>query len=198
MRLNKIVAGKVERNCRLEVFQLLTESERQPIKPLDVQASRSIQPLDVARWNVLRIRLAYDPDFLAGSNARRAVLTLWSAVRTVLRAVGFYNLRIVNFPTENDLNRILVSVHRVRGNLNAIVETWRQVLNERNSVRHIALAGNTIGRNQLCLCVNRAIRPNITKSRIVKLRDVTDFFANKSPNFVKLKTVAIEAAHLLV
>jgi hypothetical protein len=44
--------------------------------------------------------------------------------------------------------------------------------------------------------VNRAIPPNVAKLRIVILFNVAHLLADVTPDFVKLQTLAIKAAHL--
>ena len=79
-----------------EVFQLLTESQRQPGEPLYVEPRGPVQPLDMASRDEFHFRLARDQSANGRGKMRSTVLALWmlrGVVHIHLHALPIIHIR---------------------------------------------------------------------------------------------------------
>ena len=75
MHAAEVVIRKVQRDCRVQVLNLLTEGVRQSRESAEVHLQRQILPLDEARGDVLVVGLSENRCAFRRDHLRRAIPT---------------------------------------------------------------------------------------------------------------------------
>lgn len=120
-----------------------------------------------------------------------------SVVMLAIISVQFYELRKVHIRAKRALNGIHVKAESICGDLNAVSETLRKIINKICGGGSSALA-NGKTRNEFGFCVNRHKHPLIAKLCGIGLADSALLLEAERPDFVTLNEIAFQAAHLLV
>jgi len=134
-----------------------------------------------------RVGLTHDRGLLADDANRRAVALLFSLVC----AIELQQHGVVDVRAEGILDRIEVGLVAVRGQLHAMPQAPREVLNERCGTADTTRSYEP-ARNELCVCVDGRPRPDAADSKLVALLlwRILILRADVTPDFVALNPPA--------
>jgi hypothetical protein len=192
MNLNEVV-GEVAKCSRGDVvLDLLRERIRKSSEPANCHPNRQVMSLDIARVNVLRVRLSNDgvalaPDALGGAVA------LLSIVRDT---VDLHQHRIVYVAAKCFIHRLDVKLQAIASKLDAIGQATRKVFNEVPSGFWGPLP-DVPARYQLGISVNCGPEPRIARAGVI-VRDgrsnILRLRVDERPAFINLHPFAPQGA----
>ena len=177
------------------VFYFLRERIRKPGESPHSHTHREVLPLDVTGGDVLRVGIAGLGFFLAAGADCRTVSLLFTGIGTV----DLYQHRVVDIATEAVRNRRQVEFQSVCGELNAVFETAREILNKRRRTARVTLSDQP-GANELGVGINRNPGPGATDTELILafVGDVLILSAYETPDFVTLHSTARQIHQRLV
>jgi len=183
----KIVVHVVQRNRVNVVFKLLAETIGQPRESTHAHSHREVLAFNVARRNVLGIRVSR---YFANKRSK----TLCGTVARIVgrrRTVNFHQLRIVDFRTESAVNSRQIGLMAVRRKLDTILKPLRKIVHEVVSATGITQTHEE-RRNEFGISANRSPGPAIAVTEFALLvhRDVLLFGVAERPNLIGLDSLA--------
>ena len=147
----KVVIHVVERHGVYVVLNLLAERIRQASKPAHTHSHREILALDIAGGNMLRIGRAENDLLFSAHTLRGAVpLVAFGSVGVILHKLG----EVDSILEQRIGNGLQVHVVAVRGELHAIRQAPRNILQESSSKPRVSVSNHPRD-NQLRLGFNR-------------------------------------------
>src|ERR1022692_836263 len=191
MDAHEIVVHEVDRKRRHVVLDFLGEAIRQASEPTHGHPHREVRAFDVAGRDVSRIGIAHDR-YGAGTDALRgAVALLFRAIRPVhLDEHGVVDLR-----PEAILHGIQIGLVAVCGQLDAMAETAREVLDEFCSGSAVARADYP-ARDQFRIGIDGRPGPHAADAELafLLLWNVLVLRPDERPDLIALNPAAGEIA----
>ncbi len=191
----EVVMHIVNGDGRDVILNFLRERIGQPREAAHLHPHREILALNVARRNMLRVRIARDNYFAASDALRRAVTRLTLTVR----AVQFDQHGIIHVGAERIFHGAQICAMAIGRKLHAIRKTFRQILNESIGRARIT-STNQPRHDEFAVSIHRRPRPYASDSELPLFldRNVLVFRVAERPNFIALNTLAIQIYESLV
>lgn len=191
----EIVIREVQGASGFQVGGFLGESVCQSGKPSHHHAYGQILPLYKTGGDMLLIRVALHDLGYALHDWAWGVLCF--RVMLAIISVQLHKLSKVHVRTKGTFNRVHIKPESVRGDLDAVSETFREVANQGFRCRLAALAYGVTG-NQFCIGINSAKNPLVSKLFGVILPDALLLLKTERPNFITLDKATFQIAHSFV
>ncbi|HTD21349.1 MAG TPA: hypothetical protein VK738_01770 [Terriglobales bacterium] len=192
MNSTVIIKSKMQSNGSFQIAQFLREGIGQSGKPSHCHSHSEILSFDIAGTDMLRVRVSLSDLGYRLHDWAWGVFRF--AVMLAIVAVQLHKLREINVSAKRVLNGAYVKAKTVCGDLYAIGQTLREIVNQ-DICRTLGAFAYNKRRNQFCLRVNGHENPLVANFGSIILSDSSLFLKAERPDFIALNEFAGKFPH---